>query len=99
MRKYSIVMVAACPFPANHGTPAALREMSQELARRGHTVRVVTYPLSDDIPISGVAIDRVCQIGFTSMLHVGPSYQRVIIDLLLAFKLMQIVRSNQIGII
>ena len=59
MRRYSIAMVAACPFPANQGTPAAIREMSEELARRGHTVRVVTYPLSDNTPISGVAIDRV----------------------------------------
>ena len=99
MRKYSIVMVAACPFPANHGTPAAIREMSQELARRGHTVRVVTYPLSDDIPISGVAIDRVCQIGFNRMINVGPSYQRLIFDFLLIFKLMQVVRRHQIDVI
>jgi len=48
----SIAMVAACPFPANFGTPAAIREMSEELARRGHSIRVVTYPLSHAIPIN-----------------------------------------------
>ena len=99
MRKYSIAMVAACPFPANHGTPAAIREMSEELARRGHTVRVVTYPLSDDIPISGVAIDRVGQIGFNRVISVGPSYQRLIFDFLLIFKLMHVARRHQIDII
>src|SRR5436309_3035129 len=99
MRKYSIAMVAACPFPANQGTPAAIREMSEELARRGHTVRVVTYPLSDDIPISGVAIDRVCQIGFNRVINVGSSCQRLIFNFLLVLKLMQVVRRHQIDVI
>jgi hypothetical protein len=76
MRGHSIAMVAACPFPANHGTPAAIREMSEELAHRGHAVRVVTYPLSDEIPLTGVEIDRVRQIGFNRVISVGPSYSR-----------------------
>ena len=92
-------MVAACPFPANHGTPAAIREMSQELARRGHTVRVVTYPLSDRIPVEGVAIDRVRQIGFNRTITVGPSYQRIGYDILLIFKLLKVVRTHRIEII
>jgi len=92
-------MVAACPFPANQGTPAAIREMSEELARRGHTVRVVTYPLSDNTPISGVAIDRVRQIGFNRVIKVGPSYQRLIFDFLLIFKLMHVVRRHRIDVI
>src|SRR5215510_252756 len=99
MRRYSIAMVAACPFPANHGTPAAIREMSEELARRGHTVRVVTYPLSEQIPIEGVAIDRVRQIGFNRTITVGPSYQRLIYDFLLIFKLLKVVREYRIEII
>jgi len=99
MRKCSVAMVAACPFPANHGTPAAIREMSEELARRGHTVRVVTYPLSDPIPIEDVAIDRVRQIGFNRTITVGPSYQRLVYDFLLIFKLLKVVRKHQIQII
>jgi len=99
MRRYSIAMVAACPFPANQGTPAAIREMSEELARRGHTVRVVTYPLSDNTPISGVAIDRVRQIGFNRVIKVGPSYQRLIFDFLLIFKLMHVVRRHRVDVI
>ena len=99
MRKYSIAMVAACPFPANHGTPAAIREMSEELARRGHTVRVVTYPLTDNTPINGVAIDRVRQIGFNRVIKVGPNYQRLIFDFLLIFKLMRVVQRHQIDVI
>jgi 1,2-diacylglycerol 3-alpha-glucosyltransferase len=83
-------MVAACPFPANHGTPAAIKEMSEELARRGHSIRVVTYPLSHDIPVVGVEIDRVAHVGSNREVNVGPSYQRLIFDALLMVKLFQL---------
>jgi glycosyltransferase involved in cell wall biosynthesis len=99
MRQYSIAMVAACPFPANHGTPAAIREMSEELARRGRIVRVVTYPLSHPIPVSGITIDRIRQIGANRAVRVGPNFQRLVFDVLLVFKLFEVVRAHRIDII
>jgi glycosyltransferase involved in cell wall biosynthesis len=96
---FSIAMVAACPFPANHGTPAAIREMSEELARRGHSIRVVTYPLSHAIPITGVEIDRVAHVGSNREISVGPSYQRMAFDVLLVFKLFGVVRKHKIDLI
>lgn len=99
MRAYSIAMVAACPFPANHGTPAAIKEMSEELARRGHSIRVVTYPLSHDISVAGVEIDRVAHVGSNREVNVGPTYQRLIFDALLLVKLFQIVRRHQVDLI
>ena len=99
MPGYSIAMVAACPFPANHGTPAAIREMSEELARRGHLIRVVTYPLSHDIPVAGVEIDRVAHVGSNREVNVGPSYQRLAFDALLVLKLFQVVRRHHIELI
>lgn len=99
MPGYSIAMVAACPFPANHGTPAAIKEMSEELARRGHSIRVVTYPLSHDIPVAGVEIDRVAPVGSNREVNVGPSYQRLGFDALLVLKLFQVVRRHHIELI
>jgi 1,2-diacylglycerol 3-alpha-glucosyltransferase len=99
MPPYSIAMVAACPFPANHGTPAAIKEMSEELARRGHSIRVVTYPLSHDIPVAGVKIDRVAHVGSNREVNVGPSYQRLVFDALLLVKLFQVVRTHQVELI
>ena len=92
-------MVAACPFPANHGTPAAIKEMSEELARRGHSIRVVTYPLSDDIPVTGIEIDRVGHVGWNREVNVGPSCQRLVFDAMLAKKLSQIVRRRKVDVI
>jgi 1,2-diacylglycerol 3-alpha-glucosyltransferase len=99
MPVYSIAMVAACPFPANHGTPAAIKEMSEELARRGHSVRVVTYPLHDDIPVAGIEIDRVSHVGRNREVNVGPSYQRLVFDAMLAIKLFQVLRRHEIDVI
>jgi glycosyltransferase involved in cell wall biosynthesis len=96
---FSIAMVAACPFPANFGTPAAIREMSEELARRGHSIRVVTYPLSHAIPITGFEIDRVAHVGSNREITVGPSFQRLAFDALMVFKLFQVVRRHKVDII
>ena len=92
-------MVAACPFPANHGTPGAIREMSEELAGRGHSVRVVTYPLSHEITVTGVEIDRVAHVGSNREVSVGPSYQRLGFDGLMLFKLLKVVRKHNIEVI
>ncbi len=45
---YSIAMVAACPFPANHGSAASIREMSDTLSDMGHNVHIVTYPTGQE---------------------------------------------------
>src|SRR5262249_37524650 len=99
MAPFSIAMVAACPFPANHGTPAAIKEMSEALARQGHSIRVVTYPLYDSTPVADIPIDRVSQIGWGRNVSVGPSYRRLLFDLLLVPKLFQVVRRHQIELI
>lgn len=94
-----MAMVAACPFPANHGTPAAIREMSEALASLGHSIHVVTYPLKDNIPVRGVNIHRVLQIGRSKKIAVGPNYQRMVFDALMVFKLCQVIRKQRIDII
>src|SRR5690349_4858214 len=58
MPGYKIAMVAACPFPANYGSPGAVREMAQSLAQRGNEVHVVTYPFGEDLPTDQLTIWR-----------------------------------------
>ncbi|MDD5640002.1 MAG: glycosyltransferase family 4 protein [Syntrophales bacterium] len=102
MKPLRIAMVAACPFPANHGTPACIREMSQALAKNKNIVHVVTYPLSqEDIPVNGIHIHRVqpfWQVDQHSI-TVGPSKARLIYDALMIKKLCQVVSREKIDII
>jgi len=99
MSPYSVAMVAACPFPANHGTPAAIREMSETLAAIGHSIHVVTYPLAEEIPVRGVAIHRVRHVGKNREIMVGPSYRRLLFDAFMVPELCRLIRKKKIDVI
>ena len=95
-----IAMLVPCPFPANHGTPGAIRELCYALGERGHKVEIVTYPLSDDsIPVDGLVIHRVAALGANRKIVVGPSWQRLGFDALLVPKVIETVRNLRADII
>lgn len=98
-KKYSIAMVAACPFPANWGTPGAIRELSVTLAAQGHDVHVVTYPYGEDLPVGDVKISRLKYFRKKFSLFSGPSYQKLLLDILLLFHLCRVIRREKIDVI
>ena len=95
-----VVMVAACPFPANHGTPGAIRELAMHLAHQGHEVHVVTYPQYEEIPVDGLHIHRV-RMPFMKPgpISIGPSFERLFYDALLIPKLIRVIRKYKIDVI
>jgi 1,2-diacylglycerol 3-alpha-glucosyltransferase len=99
MKPYSIAMVAACPFPANYGSPASIREMSQTLSRLGHRVHVVTYPYGDELPVENVQLHRVPDWGWSKKVRVGPSLQKPLLDFLMVMELHKVVRRERIQVI
>jgi glycosyltransferase involved in cell wall biosynthesis len=93
-------MVAACPFPANHGTPGAIRELALHLAQQGHEVHVVTYPQYEDIPVDGLHIHRVsAPFMKPGPITIGPSFERLLYDALLIPKLVQVIKRHHIDVI
>lgn len=93
-------MVATCAFPANHGTPGAIRELSIHLADLGHQVHVITYPQQQDIPVPGLRIHRVSSDrGAPASLGIGPSFVRLGYDARMVSKLIEVVRGQDIQII
>jgi 1,2-diacylglycerol 3-alpha-glucosyltransferase len=95
-----VVMVAACPFPANHGTPGAIRELCEALVRLGHETHVVTYPLGDDVEIPGVTVHRVSAPWMKrGEIKIGPSKDRLVYDALLVPKLCSVIRRHKIDVI
>lgn len=87
-------LIAACPFPASHGTPGGIREKAEAMARLGCDVHVITYPCNQEIAVEGVTIHRVPRIGPVGQIVVGPTWFRPIWDLLLALKAISIVRKE-----
>jgi 1,2-diacylglycerol 3-alpha-glucosyltransferase len=99
-RRYRVLMVAACPFPANYGSPAAIREMSVTLAEMGHTVDVVTYPEGDALPLGSVRMHRVGAGRERGGAHtVGPSWDKPWLDLRMIGKVCRVIREEDIQII
>lgn len=98
MVKYSIAMVAACPFPANYGSPASIREMSETLAGMGHDVHIVTYPYGHDIPTQHAKIHRV-EGKTAATVKVGPTDGKLLLDFRMVKLLHRIVREKKIQVI
>ena len=98
--RLKIVMVAACPFPANHGSAASIREMSEALVALGHQVHVVTYPMREGIPLEGVSVHRI-QLPFVKpgAVRIGPSISKLAYDFLLIFKLLEVMVKHGIDVI
>jgi len=99
MRAFSVAMVAACPFPANHGTPGLIREMALSLVARGHEIHVVTYPMGQPMDIEGLQVHRAAPWFPSRKITVGPTSYRPLLDLALAIKLHEVVRKYGVRII
>jgi 1,2-diacylglycerol 3-alpha-glucosyltransferase len=97
---YSIAMVAACAFPANHGSPASVREMSDTLSQMGHAVHIVTYSTGhEDITVRHAKIHRTRPFRPETNARVGPSSEKFFEDLALLRLLVRVVQRERIDII
>ncbi len=93
-------MVAACPFPANHGSAASIREMSDTLTDMGHNVHIVTYPTGqDDIRVRRAKIHRTAPFRPEGNAKVGPSSEKFLFDFQLLRLLCRVIRREQIDVI
>lgn len=92
--KLKVCMLAACPFPANHGTPGSIRELAEATAERGHEVHVVTYHIGEDLPLRGVHVHRIADWTGERGVKVGPTKYRPLYDFQMIFKTIQVVRTH-----
>jgi glycosyltransferase involved in cell wall biosynthesis len=88
-------MLAACPFPANHGTPGSIREMAEAVVEEGHEVHVVTYHFGEDIPVKGPRLHRITPLTGESAVVVGPTVRRPLYDLQMVFKTLEVIRRHR----
>jgi glycosyltransferase involved in cell wall biosynthesis len=98
-RPLQIAMVAASPFPANHGTPAGVRETAEAIAQKGHVVHLVTYHFGHGKAPQGVRIVRIPNLGFGRKIVVGPTWQKPVLDLLMVLTLCRVIRRDDIDLI
>lgn len=95
-----IAMIAACPFPASHGTPGGIREKSEALVALGHEVHIITYASGQaDEPVDGPFVHRIPRVGPWRKIIVGPTIARMFWDILLTFKVISVVLRYRCDVI
>src|SRR5437773_5348523 len=97
---YSVAMVAACPFPVNHGSAASIREMSDTLSQMGHAVHIVTYQTGQkEIAVGHAKVHRTGPFRPETNARVGPSPEKFLEDLALCRLPRRVIQREQIDII
>src|SRR3954464_11127639 len=74
-----IAVVAACPFPWPRGTPIRIHRMAEAVARRGHTVHVVTYHLGQELADPPFALHRIRDVPFYRRTDPGPTVRELLL--------------------
>ena len=97
--KLKVCVLAACPFPANHGTPGSIRELAEATAERGHEVHIVSYHFGDDLPLKNVHLHRVKDLTGETEVRVGPTKYRPLYDFQMIFKTIEVVRKHNLDLI
>jgi glycosyltransferase involved in cell wall biosynthesis len=98
-KRYKIAMVAACPFPTTQGSQVFIRQLTEALLDRGHEVHLVTYHFGENTETRGLTIHRIPEIIPYRKFRAGPAWRKPFLDMLLAIKLLQVVKKQKIEII
>lgn len=96
-----VLMVAACPFPANRGTPSRILRMAESLSLKGHQVHVVSYHIGDSsIDVNeSLTVHKIKPFFSYNKMEPGPSFKKPFLDFMLAMKIVQISKKQDIDII
>jgi glycosyltransferase involved in cell wall biosynthesis len=83
---YRVLMIAPTSFFLDYGCHVRILEEARVLQKLGHRVKIVTYPLGRDLP--GLDIERALTIPVRSRHEVGPARSKLLLDVLLALKIL-----------
>ncbi len=94
-----ILLLAPCPFFQERGTPIAIKLVTEVLAGAGHHLHILTYPEGEPVPIQNGSITRITALPGVKNIKPGPSWKKLVYDLVMFFKLVGLVRKNRFDII
>ena len=99
MTRLSVLMIAACPFPAPRGTPIRILKLSESIANIGHDVHVLTYHLGEPVENDQLTVHRIGNIPIYQRYVSGPSYLKLWVDFKLAMALRKLLKERTFDII
>jgi glycosyltransferase involved in cell wall biosynthesis len=94
-----ILVLAPHPFFQARGTPLAVRRVLEFLSARGHELDLLTFHEGEDVSIPNCRIHRITKPIGIQNIRPGFSLKKVICDLLMFGKCLQMVRHNRYDLI
>jgi glycosyltransferase involved in cell wall biosynthesis len=94
-----ILVLAPHPFFQPRGTPLAVRTVLEFLSERGHVVDLLTYHEGEDVAIPNCRIHRIARPLWIRNVRPGFSIKKVICDVSMFAKCVQLVRRNRYDLI
>jgi len=79
MTQLRVAVVAACPFPWPRGTPIRIQCIADAVARRGHSVHVVTYHLGEALPDPPYHVHRIRGVPAYHRTAPGPTVRKLLL--------------------
>ena len=92
-------MIAPQPYFEPRGTPISVNQRLAALTALGHKVDLATYHLGEDTPMNGLRIHRTLRLGFIRSVRIGPSPAKLILDVFLFLKALNLLLKNRYDVI
>jgi Glycosyltransferase Family 4 len=94
-----ILLLAPCPFYQNRGTPIAIHLAARVLGEAGHQIHILTYPEGETLSVPNVSISRIPALPGIKNIKPGPSWKKLIYDVVMCFALIGVVRKKRFDVI
>jgi len=94
-----ILMIAPEPFFEPRGTPFSEYFRIRALSELGHEIDLATYPLGQDMEITGLRIFRSLRVPGITTVKVGPSIGKLFLDFFLFFTVVKLLFKNRYDVI
>ncbi len=90
-----VLMLAPEPFFDFRGTPISIYYRSRTLVKLDHEIDIIAYHLGKEINLKNVRIFRVAKIPLFKSVPIGPSLIKILLDVILFFKSLQMLIKNE----
>jgi len=88
-------MLAPEPFFEPRGTPFSEYHRIKALVELGYCIDLVTYPIGQDVDLPNLRIYRCAKLPFVNRVSIGPSFVKIVLDLLLAVTAIRLARPGR----
>lgn len=92
-------MLTPQPYFRARGTPFSVLHRVRALCEMGHQVDMVTYPFGEDISFEGMRIIRSGNWGLIKDVKIGPSIQKIFLDISLFLTTRNLLKKNTYDVI